>query len=189
MQTLYDTMVNKIGVFRNASKSVLLLPASVPSDTKALKLFPSFTYDGIHLMGRPIGTDAYVKAKCQNKSEAVLRRARIIAAFGQQSLCIALKLLGSSATSGMDHIARTVPPRLLADTAVRFDTEIFEAAVDILSPTGAIYPWTEQSCLERAKRIAHLPYRSGGSNLIQLAQKSPVFPSDLRRPPHFRAEG
>jgi hypothetical protein len=74
----------------------------------------------------------------------------------------------------MDYIARTVPPRLLADTAVRFDTEIFEAVVDILSPTGAIYPRTEQSCLERAKRIAHLPYRSGGLNLIQLAQRSPM---------------
>jgi hypothetical protein len=64
---LYDTMANKIGVFRNKEKSVLLLPASVPRDTPALSLFPVHTFEGITLMGRPIGTDQFITEGCETK--------------------------------------------------------------------------------------------------------------------------
>jgi hypothetical protein len=82
---LYDSMANKIGVFRNSEKSVLLLPPSVPPDTETLKLFPNHTvtYDGFILMGRPVGTDKYIARKSTNKSKSVITRVQIIQKFGQ----------------------------------------------------------------------------------------------------------
>jgi hypothetical protein len=81
---VYDRMTNKIGVFLNFEKSVLLLPPSVPPDTEALKLFPkhTVTHDGFILMDRPVGTDKYIAHKSANKSKSVIARVQIIRKFG-----------------------------------------------------------------------------------------------------------
>jgi hypothetical protein len=160
-------------VFRNPEKSVLLLPPSVPPDTEVLNLFPNHTvtYDGFILMGKPVETDKYIAHKSANKSKSVLARTQIIRKFGQQAPCIALKLL---AYRGMDYITRTVPPRLLTETASIFDSAMFDTVIGILSPSGAVFPRTETSCLERVKNLVHLPYRHVGLDLIKLVHKSPV---------------
>jgi hypothetical protein len=110
----------------------------------------------------------------QTREKSVIARAQIIREFGQQAPCIALKPLAMSAHRGMDYIARTVSPRLLTETASIFDSAMFDTVIGILSPSGAVFPWTETSCLERAKSLAYLPYRHGGLDLIKLAHKSPV---------------
>jgi hypothetical protein len=173
---LCDSMANKIGVFLNSEKSVFLLPPSVPPDTETLKMFPNHTvtYDGFILMGRPVGTDKYISYKSGNKSKSVTARVQIIRKFVQKVPCITIKLLVMSTNHGMDYITRTVPPRLLTVTVSIFDSAMFDTVIGILSSSGAVFPRTERSCLERTKRLVHLPYRHGGLDLIKLTHKSPV---------------
>jgi hypothetical protein len=74
----------------------------------------------------------------------------------------------------MDYIARTVPPRLLTEIASIFDSAMFDTVIGILSPSEAVFPRTETSCLERTKSLVQLPYRHDGLDLIKLVHKSPV---------------
>jgi hypothetical protein len=74
----------------------------------------------------------------------------------------------------MDYIARTVPPHLMTETGSINVSVMFDTVIGILLPSGAVFLRTKTSCLERAKSLAHLPYRHGRLDLIKLVHKSPV---------------
>ena len=128
--TAFDKLANPIGIFREPSKSKLLIPSDAPEpspdlDTGGLQLRP--VRDGCVIAGCPIGTDSYIQAHAAAQLEVASKRIDDICLLARDEPQMAIRLLGSCANKALGYYTRVTPPGLLDEMLHRFDERMSAA--------------------------------------------------------------
>ena len=131
-------------------------------------------HSGLKVVGTPIGTDDYVK---QVSSEIVDEEMQLLNRIPQlASLQVSWLILFFCAVPRLNHLLRTLAPRLVEQLAESHDSRIQEVFASLFH-VPSVQDWSQDlhdvshdSCMRQAK----LPMRLGGCGLRDSRRTSPA---------------
>ena len=116
----YGQLANPMGLFRNLSKSKLLLPRGAPmprSVPRAGGIILNGVYDGIIVAGLPVGTDEFIREHSASKVQTLNDKITKVESLREHDAHIAVRLLIEVVNSALNYSARGTPTPLLLEAA------------------------------------------------------------------------
>lgn len=152
---------SKIGLILNPSKSVI--HSKLQPDFSNFPYHPTWSQDGIKILGVPVGNGDYVRTVVQHKLE---KASAVLPAIQELEPGLGLSLINQCINVRPIFIARTIIPSVVKDHLMHFDTKIDLCLAKLCK---------HEQLNEVSASVRHLPVDRGGIGVRRIAECEPHF--------------
>ena len=160
----------RVGLSVNTEKCHLYSRAAVPDELESAFAAVSVSHEGIVILGCPVGSDAFTRAKVADKLADYSRGMDMLPKLDHPQA--AFKLLRDSFNQRAGYLSRTLPPDVCSDLFREFDDHMWQVTCAILGldKLGLAVDGPE---LFAARQQAFQPVRHAGLGLRSLYRVGP----------------
>ena len=160
----------RVGLSVNTEKCHLYSRADVPAELESAFAAVSVSRDGIVILGCPVGSDAFTRAKVAEKLADYSRGMDMLPKLDHPQA--AFKLLRDSFNQRAGYLSRTLPPDVCSDLFEEFDDHVWRVTSEILG-LDKLGLAVDDPRLFAARQQAFQPVRHAGLGLRSLYRVGP----------------